>query len=125
MPIIGEPTQVAGYQEFEQELKRLQGEVDKYVNERHAEIQETARANVTDYLVRVATNDAKDDLLAKLSFLSLKPQDVRRKLVERWQDYVRHAPSRIIPSGSLGAARGVVRPGLRGEGQAGAGCDRG
>jgi cytochrome c553 len=89
LPILGEPSQIAGYQEFEVELKKLQGEVDKYVGERRDEILNTARAKVTDYLVRAASGNPKDDFLAKLSFLSLKPEEVRRKLVERWQQFLK------------------------------------
>jgi mono/diheme cytochrome c family protein len=89
LPLIAEPSQAAGYAEFQQELAKLQGEVDKYVTEKRAEVINTARAKTVDYLVRVANENLKDDLLAKLSFLSLKPEEVRRRLIERWRDYLK------------------------------------
>jgi cytochrome c553 len=88
LPVLAEPMQVAGYQEFQAELNKLQGEVDKYVNEKRDEILNTARDKVADYLVRAATADLKDDLLNKLSFLSLKPEQIRRRLLQRWQEYL-------------------------------------
>lgn len=89
LPVLAEPIQAAGYQEFQAELDKLQGEVDKYVNEKRDEILDTARGKVADYLVRVATADLKEDLLNRLSFLSLKPEDIRRRLLQRWQEYMK------------------------------------
>lgn len=89
LPVLAEPMQAAGFQEFQAELAKLQGEQDKYVNERREEILNTARAKVADYLVRVATSDLKEDLLNRLSFLSLKPEDIRRRLLQRWQEYMK------------------------------------
>lgn len=89
LPVLAEPMQAAGYQEFQAELGKLQGEVDKQVNELRDEILNTSRAKVADYLARVATSDLKDDLLNKLSFLSLKPEEIRRRLLQRWQEYLK------------------------------------
>jgi hypothetical protein len=89
LPVLAEPMQAAGFQEFQAELGKLQGEVDKYVNEKRDEILNTAREKVADYLVRVATGGLRDELLNRLSFLSLKPEDIRRRLLQRWQEYMK------------------------------------
>jgi cytochrome c553 len=89
LPLLAAPMQVAGFQEFEAELGKLQGEVDKQVNQLRDEILNTSRAKVADYLVRVATSSSRDDLLGRFSFLSLKPEEIRRRLLQRWQDYLK------------------------------------
>jgi cytochrome c553 len=87
--LLDDPSSIAGYQEFEKEMKRLQGQVDSYIAEQQTQILNTARAKVTDYLVRVATNNAASEVLAKLSFLTLKPEQIRQRLVDRWRDYLK------------------------------------
>jgi cytochrome c553 len=89
LPLLAAPLQAAGFEGFQAELGKLQGEVDKQVNQLRDEILNTSRAKVADYLVRAAKADLKDDLLNKLSFLSLKPEEIRRRLLQRWQDYLK------------------------------------
>jgi cytochrome c553 len=89
LPLLGDPKAVAGYEEFEKEMKRLQGDVDAYVAERHNEIVNTGRAKAADYLFRVAYPNPNDELLAKFPFLTLKPDEIRPKLLERWSQYLK------------------------------------
>jgi mono/diheme cytochrome c family protein len=89
LPVLAEPTEVAGYQEFKQELAKLQGQIDSYLKEKHAEILNTARAKSADYLVRVAKANPNNEFLNRLSFLSLKPEEIRQKLLDRWRDYLK------------------------------------
>jgi len=103
LPILADPARIAGYQEFEKEMKRLQGDVDKYLDERRQEIENHARAKVADYLVRVAAKNPADDLLSKLSFLSLKPEEIRRRITERWDDYLKQTARAEHPTLGLWA----------------------
>lgn len=91
LPLIGSPVENAAYQAFQADLGKLQGEIDAYRNQMHAEMIDVARQRTADYLARTLT-DKPDSLLAKLDklpFLSLGPNDLRRKLVDRWRDYIK------------------------------------
>ena len=88
LPLIGESSQNAGYAKFEAELNKLKAEKDAFRSKTRDEAIAKARERSTDYLARVAI-DGGDNLLEKIPFLSLGPNDLRRKLVDRWRDYVK------------------------------------
>jgi hypothetical protein len=88
LPLLGDPSQAAGYDAFAQELKAKQKVLDDYNAELLAKARATAREKVTDYLVRVVS-DKPESLLSRLPFLSLSGDELRPKLIARWRDYVK------------------------------------
>jgi hypothetical protein len=87
LPLIAPPDQSIAYQQFEEELGKLRADVDKFLAEKHAEYLEQSRKQAADYLARVAAG-TQNSLLANLPFLSVSPQDLRPRTVQRWQKYL-------------------------------------
>lgn len=87
LPLIAPPEQSAEYQKFEEEVGKLRADVDKFLTEKHAEYLEQSRKQAADYLARVAAG-TQNSLLANLPFLSVNPQDLRPRAVDRWQRYL-------------------------------------
>ncbi len=87
LPLLGDPSQAAGYDAFMAELNKRRKVLEDYENELHAQIKQTAREKATDYLARVAT-DQPESLLEKLSFISLKKDELKPRLIERWRQYL-------------------------------------
>jgi hypothetical protein len=88
LPLIGKPQDNSAYEAFQKELDKRQKALDDFVAGKHAELLDTSRKRVTDYLVRVISNQP-ETLLQKLPFISLNAEDLKPKLVERWRAYLR------------------------------------
>jgi hypothetical protein len=87
LPIIGEPTELAAFEEYQKKLDALQKELDDYAAAQHAELLDSARKRTEDYLVIVATQPAsmfRDRAFAQ----SLRAEDIKPRLLERWRAYV-------------------------------------
>ncbi len=87
LPLIGVPTDRTQYQQFQEQLARHRQNYDAFRNSKYTEIIEVARSRVTEYLVRVVSNEP-EELLQKLPFISLSPDELRPPIVNRWRDYL-------------------------------------
>lgn len=88
LPLIGTPEQNDAFKQFEAELNKLRAAHDQYKNDRHAALIDVARSKTSDYLARVVAGK-QEGLLGKLAFLTLKSDDLRPKIVDRWRDYLK------------------------------------
>jgi hypothetical protein len=86
LPLIGAPEESAEYQKFQEELGKLQKELDDFVTTKYEEFLDQSRRQSADYLARVAAGT--QNALAKLPFLSLDPKDLRPRMIQRWQQYL-------------------------------------
>jgi hypothetical protein len=87
LPLIGPPGEGEEYRKFQEELRKLQAELDQFVATKHVEFLDQAREQAAGYLVRVAAGST-NTLLNKLPYLSLDPNDLRPRMVRRWQQYL-------------------------------------
>lgn len=81
IPAGGEAT------EFEKQYGAKREEIRTFREQQFAELSETARQRVGDYLVHVATTKP-DPLETAIFFLSLAPEDLRPPVVARWRRYL-------------------------------------
>ncbi|HTN77464.1 MAG TPA: PSD1 and planctomycete cytochrome C domain-containing protein [Pirellulaceae bacterium] len=88
LPMIGMPEMTAGYQRFTEELNKRRGEWNAYLDQRHGELVNKAREQAGDYLTRIASSKP-EDLLSKAAGVSLGKADLKPKLVERWNKYLK------------------------------------
>lgn len=95
-PLIGDAEDTPGYAAYKAELDKRQQAFDDFAARKHAELIESSRRNVTDYLVRVVTKKP-ESLLAKLPFISLNADDLKPELIERWRRYLLQPPKRDHP----------------------------
>jgi hypothetical protein len=86
LPLIGAAAESEEYRKFQEELGKLQGELDQFAAAKHAEFLDQSRQQAAGYLARVAAGST-NTLLSKLPFLSLDPNDLRPRMVRRWQNY--------------------------------------
>ena len=84
LPILGDPTETPGYAEYQKELERLQTEVNAYLDQTGDKIVEQARQHAGDYLARAITT-VPEKVLQQQSFISLKGEQVRNRLVQHWR----------------------------------------
>ncbi|MHB8864216.1 MAG: PSD1 and planctomycete cytochrome C domain-containing protein [Pirellulaceae bacterium] len=87
LPTVGDPTLVPGYEAFQEELARLQGDLDAFKRRKRDELVTSARQHATDYLVRAVTKEPEESL-QQLPFIALKGEDFRPRLVRRWQEFL-------------------------------------
>ena len=85
LPTVGDPALTPGYDEFQKELARLQGELDAFKIRKRDELVTSARQHATDYLVRAMTKEPEESL-QQLPFIALKGEDFKPRLVRRWQE---------------------------------------
>lgn len=87
LPVIGEPTELAAFEEYRTRLDALQKEFDDYLSARYAELLDGSRKQTPEYLAVVATKPAemfRDRAFAQ----SLRAEDIKPRLLERWRAYV-------------------------------------
>jgi len=89
LPLIGSPTESAEYAKFQQELAALQATMQQFLEERHAGILAEAREHAGDYLTRIVTQ-LSDEELARFPFYKSGKSPLRRRLMERWQAYLKN-----------------------------------
>ena len=93
LPLIADPKGLAGAEAFEQQLAQKRQELQQFIDTQYQLLTEKTRAQVTDYLLRVATQKP-DPLEDAVFFLSLSPNDLRPQIVSRWRRYLeKHARS--------------------------------
>jgi cytochrome c553 len=88
LPIIGKPNEVAGFEAFQKKLDELEAAHRDFLEQKRVEIEEHGRTQVVQYWAYVAV-DSKPELLAKLSFVTIKTDDLRKNLVDRWRNFLR------------------------------------
>jgi cytochrome c553 len=88
LPLIGSPVESAEYAKFQQELAAVQATMQQFLDERHAGILAEAREHAGDYLTRIVTQ-LPDEELARFPFYKSGKSPLRRRLVERWQTYLK------------------------------------
>ena len=88
LPLISEPEPSAEYQAFRQELDKLRQASADYRREKRQELMHAARGRSAEYLARVLSEQS-EELLQKLPFISLSPDELRPQLIERWRHFLR------------------------------------
>ncbi|MFN0019913.1 MAG: PSD1 and planctomycete cytochrome C domain-containing protein [Pirellulaceae bacterium] len=89
LPLIGEAKQSQEYQAYEKELAGKQKELTDFDAKVHATLVEKTRKQPADYLTRALFEENELQVFKALSFLSDNAKDLRRKLIERWRDYLK------------------------------------
>ena len=87
LPLVGNPADTPGFDEFQKELDNLQKNLDDFEAKKYASMLDTARSRVTDYLVRVVSKQP-EHLLQKLPFISLSAEELKPQLVQRWRAFL-------------------------------------
>lgn len=87
LPLVADPQEIAGGEEFEKQVGPKREELRKFLDEQYTLLAETARARIGDYLVHVATKEP-DPLDTAIFFLSLNPEDLRPPMIARWRRYL-------------------------------------
>lgn len=87
LPLIVDPKDVPGAAAFEQQLAQKRRELQQLIDTQYQLLTDKTRAQVTDYLLRVATQKP-DPLEDAVFFLSLSPNDLRPQIVSRWRRYL-------------------------------------
>lgn len=88
LPLIGKPEETAGYQKFQAELDKRRGDLNRYLDERHAEIVAQSRERAGEYLERLVSTKV-GDVIAKSAGVSLGQKDLKPRLLERWNGYLK------------------------------------
>ena len=89
LPLIGETKQSQEYQAFEKELAAKEKEMTDFDAKVHAALVEKARKQPADYLTRALFEENELQVFKALAFLSDNAKDLRRKLIDRWRDYLK------------------------------------
>ncbi len=87
LPLVADPKDVPGGEEFEKQVGSKREELRKFLDEQFTLLADTARARVGDYLVHVVTKEP-DPLETAIFFLSLDPEDLRPPMIARWRHYL-------------------------------------
>lgn len=91
LPVIGDPSLLPGYDEFQSELGRLRSELESFKVNKRDELVTTAQRHAVDYVVR-AISQASEESLQQLPYIQLKGEEFKPRLVDRWREYFqRHA----------------------------------
>jgi hypothetical protein len=84
LPLLAMPTETAEYRQYLDELAARQRKHDEFRNEKYAALLQELRTKVAEYLATAAgwspENGPKEG-----EFLSLDPDDLRPRVVERWK----------------------------------------
>ncbi|MBS0264178.1 MAG: DUF1553 domain-containing protein, partial [Planctomycetes bacterium] len=86
LPQIGEPVANEAYQQYERELARLNGEIDKYITEQLVALIDELRTHSPDILPFVVDKDAKG--VPDTVKLAVASDEARREIVNRWRAYL-------------------------------------
>ena len=89
LPLIGSPQDGEEYRKFEAELKKRQEELTQFDQKKHGEILEQVRQQAGDYMALSLLRRERNSFFGRaIEFLTIPIGDVRRRLVERWRDYL-------------------------------------
>ncbi|PHS02834.1 MAG: hypothetical protein COA78_20040 [Blastopirellula sp.] len=96
-PLIGNPEETPGYDEYKKQLDKFEAEVVAYDQKIYDAVIVENRTYFTDYLMR-AVSKKTDVELAELEFAEMKALNIRRRVVQLWRAYlVRHAkPDNLV-----------------------------
>ncbi|HWE93551.1 MAG TPA: DUF1549 and DUF1553 domain-containing protein [Tepidisphaeraceae bacterium] len=85
-PLIGEAVHDAAYEAFEKELKKREGELDKFLHDKHAELTTALRTpkQIADYLIAAQFQKPADERDSGKS-------DLSRFVVGRWKRHLEQA----------------------------------
>jgi hypothetical protein len=87
LPLLEDPKEVPGGEEFEKKLGKERDELEKHIDTQFAALTEDSRKRIGDYLVRAATTEP--DIAEKTQFaLSLLPTDFRPTLMVHTRHFV-------------------------------------
>ena len=91
LPLLDHADTNPGYAEYEEQVAPLREKLREHVDTQYQEITEVARAQIADYLLKIATEPP--DLAETVDFfLSLSPDDLRPQILAKWRLYLhRHA----------------------------------
>src|SRR6185436_14840431 len=87
LPLIGEARQSEEYGAYEKELAAKQKELTDFDAKAHAALVEKVRKHPADYLARALLEER--DLSRAVSFFSDNARDLRRRLIEKWREYIK------------------------------------
>jgi hypothetical protein len=96
LPLIGDPAKIAGYAEFQAKLEQLTQAHHKFLTEKAAEVSQEGRTQLADYLALVAMKTPLD-AFDKATFLTGKPDTLRKRIVERLRDHL-NAQGKAAPA---------------------------
>ncbi|MDB5330593.1 MAG: Protein of unknown function (DUF1553)/Protein of unknown function (DUF1549)/Planctomycete [Phycisphaerales bacterium] len=85
-PLIGEAVHDAAYEAFEKELKKREGELDKFLTDKHAELGTALRSSkqIADYLMAAQFQKPSDERDSGAA-------DLSRFVIGRWKRYLEQA----------------------------------
>ncbi|MCP4814082.1 MAG: DUF1549 domain-containing protein, partial [Planctomycetaceae bacterium] len=92
LPLIGTAEETPYYQEFKTKLDQLEGKLRNYDRAQTLKFTLGFRSQLVDYLVR-AIAAPSDEQLAKLDFLKVPSQKIRKAQVVRWRQFLVEATS--------------------------------
>jgi mono/diheme cytochrome c family protein len=87
LPLIGEPKKTEAFQHYQAELEKRQGELNKYLDDRHTALVNEAREKSGEYLAALVSLDPQD--LLRRGGISLGKNDLKPQLLERWSNYLK------------------------------------
>ncbi|MGI8977906.1 MAG: PSD1 and planctomycete cytochrome C domain-containing protein [Pirellulaceae bacterium] len=87
LPLLADPKEFPGGEEFEKQVGPKREELRKFLDEQYTLLAETARTRIGDYLMHVVTKEP-DPLETAIFFLSLNPEDLRPPMIARWRHYL-------------------------------------
>ena len=89
LPLIGLPRDGEAYHKFEEELKKRQEELTQFDAQTHAKVLDQVRQQAGDYMALSLLRRERNSFFGRaIEFLKVPIGDVRRRLVERWRDYL-------------------------------------
>lgn len=89
LPLIGEAARSEEYEAYEKELAAKQKELSDFDAKAHSALVEKARRQPGDYLARALFEEPDLQAFKALSFLSDNAKDLRRRLIEKWREYLK------------------------------------
>jgi hypothetical protein len=87
LPLVAELSKTPDAAEYEKKAAPLREKLRQHVDAQYAELTETARLRVPDYLLKIVT-EKPDPLETTIYFLSLSPEDLRPQITARWRRYL-------------------------------------
>jgi len=95
-PLLGRPEESAAYQAFVQDLTSRQQAFEEYRVEQHRALEHELRLRSGDYLGRIAIEKSGAPADGQAA-ISLGSGELRRRIVERWREYVKQSATRHDP----------------------------
>jgi len=86
-PLIEEPAETDGYRAYKAELDKREAALNQFVEEKRGEMIAELRGQARDYLVSLVKRKTGTEIPTEIE-LSLKPDEIRGHVLNRWQGYV-------------------------------------